>query len=239
MRSIDPEIVAQLESGQLKPYMLLAIALDEAVGAEESMYWEDATVLEWDTGTPLAIPPGGSYAYHFTDCMVPIAMGGGLYQPRSFEVQNIRYSTGQVVDKATIRIDNLDDFFTVPFVGGDPQGASVVLSLVLLDENNQPVGGESTALFYGEIDDWTLNDGELDFGIVNAYARWPKKKASRHPSSCRWVSFKDTDCKYTGADTSCGRTYTDCAAKGNQLNFGGFRWLPSIEGKDIWWGKRP
>ena len=208
MRSINTEIIAQLESGQLKPYLLLSIDLE---------------------GVP----------YLFTSCMVPIALGGELYEPRSFEVQNINYSTTQVVDKATIRIDNLDDYFTAPFVGGDPQGSSVVLSLVVLDENNQPYGGASTALFYGEIDEWSLQDGELDFGIVNAYARWPQKKTSRHPSSCRWVAFKDTDCKYSGSATTCGRTYADCQSKGNTANFGGFRWLPSIEGKEVWWGKRP
>ncbi len=208
MRSVNAEIVEQLESGAIKPYLLLSIE----IGAE---------------------------TYRLTTCMVPIALDGALYQPRSFEVQNIRYSTGQVVDKANIRLDNLDDYFTAPFVGGDPQGSSVVLSLVVLDDNNQPVGDDSTALFYGEIDDWVLEDGELNFGMVNAYARWPKKKTARHPSSCRWRSFKDDDCKYTGADTTCGRTYSDCQAKGNEANYGGFRWLPSIENKEVWWGKRP
>ena len=207
MRSINAEIVAQLESGQIKPYLLLSIDLDV-----ECL---------------------------FTTCMVPIALSGDLYQPRSFEVQNIRYSTAQVVDKATITLDNLDDFVTTAFVGGDPQGASVVLSLVVLDDDNQPIGGDSTALFYGEVDDWKLQDGELSFGVVNAYARWPKKKTSRHPSSCRWGAFKDGDCKYAGADATCGRSYSDCIAKGNQANFGGFRWLPSIEGKEVWWGKLP
>ncbi len=205
MRSIDPAIIAQLESGTIKPYLLLHLDL---------------------TGD-----------FDFTTCMVPIALDGVLYQPRPFEVQNVRYSTAQVVDKANIRIDNLDEYFTPDFVGGDPQGAEVVLSLVVLDENNQPVGDDSTALFYGEIDDWTLHDGEIEMGIVNKYARWPTKKASRHPSSCRWVAFKDDDCKYSGPDLHCGRTYTDCFAKGNQANFGGFRWLPSIEGREIWWGK--
>lgn len=39
---------------------------------------------------------------------------------------------------------------------------------------------------------------------------------------CRWKQFKDTNCKYAGSDTTCGRAWRDCLLKGNTLNFGGF-----------------
>lgn len=175
--------------------------------------------------------------YLFTKCQVPLNLHNFLYKPRSFEVQNIMYSTTSVVDKLSLRLDNTDDIFTPLFVGGDPQGVAVVLHLVVLDENNKPAGGDSTALFYGEIDDWDMQEGEINIGIVNAHSRWPKKKTARHPSSCRWSAFKDEDCKYVGSDTTCDRSYKDCFSKGNQLNFGGFRFLPSIENKEVWWGR--
>lgn len=177
--------------------------------------------------------------YYYTDCQVPIGLNSNLYQPRAFSIGGIRYSTGRVVDEASVELDNLDEELSTFFIGGTPQGEDVTISLVVLDSNNAVVAGDCTALFYGEIDRWSAKEDVIEFSIVNKYSRWPRKKAARHPSSCRWREFKDADCQYAGSDTECDRTYTTCTAKGNQANFGGFRWLPSIEGKEVWWGKVP
>ena len=44
-------------------------------------------------------------------------------------------------------------------------------------------------------------------------------------------------CLYAGAETWCDRTYARCTVLGNTDNFGGFRWLPSIIDKEVWWGR--
>jgi len=44
-------------------------------------------------------------------------------------------------------------------------------------------------------------------------------------------------CLYAGGETWCDRTYARCLVLGNTDNFGGFRWLPSIIDKEIWWGR--
>jgi hypothetical protein len=44
-------------------------------------------------------------------------------------------------------------------------------------------------------------------------------------------------CRYTGAETWCDRSWDRCSTLANTVNFGGFRYLPSIVGKQIFWGQ--
>lgn len=44
---------------------------------------------------------------------------------------------------------------------------------------------------------------------------------------CRCKKFKNARCGYSGADTTCTRTLTDCRSKGNQTRFGGFPTIPT------------
>jgi hypothetical protein len=48
-----------------------------------------------------------------------------------------------------------------------------------------------------------------------------------------------TECAYLGDETWCDQSYARCVTLGNSDNFGGFRFLPSLMEKDIWWGKVP
>ena len=41
-------------------------------------------------------------------------------------------------------------------------------------------------------------------------------------NNCNWI-FKEVECAYAGADTTCKRTYADCLAKGNLARFGGYK----------------
>ncbi|GAI73202.1 unnamed protein product, partial [marine sediment metagenome] len=44
------------------------------------------------------------------------------------------------------------------------------------------------------------------------------------------------ECGYGGGETWCDRTYARCVVLANSDNFGGFRWLPSIVDKEVFWG---
>jgi len=97
----------------------------------------------------------------------------------------------------------------------------------------------SLELFEGIIDNWKMEEGRISVEVTNIFARWQRRTLSRHSPSCRWPVFKGTYCTYTGSGTWCDRSYKRCLTLGNQDNFGGFRWLPSIIDKEIWWGKIP
>jgi len=44
-------------------------------------------------------------------------------------------------------------------------------------------------------------------------------------------------CRYAGGETWCDRTWERCLALNNTINFGGFRWLPGLFDKEVYWGQ--
>ena len=181
----------------------------------------------------------GENELRFTDCDIPLAYDGDLYVPRDFSIKNISYSLSKFVDQMTLEIDNLDEELTSTFVAGTPQGSTVIVSVIVLDSDLSIISSAATTLFEGEIGPWGLDEEKISITVTNQFSRWNQKTLTRHSASCRWKAFKGTECTYSGAETWCDRTYSRCVALGNQANFGGFRWLPSIVDKDIWWGSVP
>ena len=204
MRDIDASIVAQLQSGELRPFQLLDMEID-------------------------------SVNYRYTDCDVPLVITN-RFEPRGFKFDRIRYSLKTIVDSMTLECDNLDDALTSAFVGGNPQGSEVSLQLTVLDSSYQVVDAPVT-WFLGYIDEWKIDEEKLVMTVVSRLARWNQRTLSKHSASCRWKAFKGTECQYAGAEIWCDRSYTRCQVLGNTDNFGGFRFLPSIIDKEIWWGR--
>lgn len=91
--------------------------------------------------------------------------------------------------------------------------------------------------FRGEIGQWQFDESKVSMTLTNQFAQWNQKTLRMQSSSCSWPQFKGTECGYTGAATSCDRTYARCEQLSNTANFGGERWLPSIEDKEVWWGR--
>lgn len=218
MRTIDSNIVAKLQSEELKPFYLLTLTIN---------------------GTN----------YRYTDCDIPIYFSGSQYESLGFKVNAIRYSAHDIVDNVLIEIDNLDSIMTSLFVGGNPQNSEVILSMVILNQPAGPVvGSDNVTLFQGNIDSWELNEERLKITVVNKLSQWSQTTTSKYSASCRWKIFNSStlgssgiECTSTAGGAWCDRTYTRCinlngSAVANSI-FGGFRWLPSIVDKDIWWGR--
>ncbi|MBU2539168.1 MAG: hypothetical protein KKH22_12100, partial [Proteobacteria bacterium] len=91
----------------------------------------------------------------------------------------------------------------------------------------------------GAIDDWRSPEGSIEMTIASDMSQWHQKTMRMQSSSCSWRVFKGAECGYSGIETRCDRSYARCAALGNSANFGGERWLPSIEDANIWWGQAP
>jgi len=160
----------------------------------------------------------------------------GHFVPRKVKLDPIRYSMGRNVDSMEIQIDNLDDALTPAFVGGTPQGSTVTLSMVVLDANYKIIATPVT-LFKGIIDGWDMDEEKITLTVASELVRWNQKTLAKHSASCRWKEFKGAECAYAGAEGWCDRSFTRCTQLGNASNFGGFRWLPSIVDKEIWWGR--
>ena len=124
--------------------------------------------------------------------------------------------------------------------GGNPNGTVYMDDVrISFEDYNAIIGSEedkSLILFEGEIDSWDLDESKIDIVVASIFTKWQQRTLSRHPPSCRWKKFKGDECKYAGGYTWCDRTYARCVFLNNSDNFGGFRWLPSIELKEVWWG---
>ena len=164
-----------------------------------------------------------------------------VYTPHGFRFQSASYSAGRIVDQVQIEIDNLDSVMTSVFVDGTPQGEDVVLMMTVVDDDRTLVssGADEIILFDGQIDSWVLDEEKLKVTVTSALSKWSQKTLSKHPKSCRWKVFKGTECQYAGGEAWCDRTYIRCAALSNTANYGGFRFLPSLVDKAIWWGRQP
>lgn len=172
----------------------------------------------------------------YTDCDVPIATGGNTFNPRYFKHGGIKYSIGKIVDSISVELDNIDQTLSTAFIGGDPQGSDVTVQEVVLNSSYAVVQTPVT-WFQGTIDDWEADEDGINMKVVGPNYAWSRRLAGLHPSSCRWPVFKGTECTYAGGQSTCDRSYARCASLTNTNNFGGFRWLPSIEGKEIVWGR--
>jgi hypothetical protein len=179
--------------------------------------------------------------YRYTDCDVPIVHDGNTYTPRGFKFQPAKYSTGRIVDQVQIEYDNLDSVLTSVFVDGTPQDSDAMLMVVIVDDDGTLVSDtdDDVVLFDGQIDSWVLDEEKLKVTITSALSKWSQKTLSKHPKSCRWKVFKGTECQYAGGSSWCDRTYARCIALSNTANFGGYRFLPSLVDKVIWWGRSP
>jgi hypothetical protein len=159
-----------------------------------------------------------------------------LFNPRGLKFDLIKYSIQNVVDSVRIEIDNIDETLSIPFVGGTPQGAGVKIQLALLSTSYGVIASPIT-VFQGNLDSWNLDEEKINITVASEMVQWNQKTLAKYSPSCRWKSFKGTECKYNGSQPDCDRTYARCEALSNTANFGGFRWLPSIIDKDIWWGR--
>jgi len=186
----------------------------------------------------------GVNTYKYTTLDVPITLTGdpsGTFTSRGFEFESINYTLSNVMDDCTIRLDNLDQVLTSIFVGGqvEEKTASVYLGLMntASDATSEVLG--TVLVFTGEVDSFELDETEVRLVIGSIFTRWGHQTFNKNSSSCRWKVFKGTRCGYSGVENLCDRSYTRCLTLGNTANFGGFRWLPSIENKKIWWGPTP
>lgn len=187
----------------------------------------------------------GDFVFRFTDCEVAQALDEDgspeLYESRAFTQVSGKYSTRSIVDSSSIKIDNADDYLTQFFVGGTPQGSAIEVRRFWIIHSDSHGAYQPPLvplmLFNGNIDAWTMQDGELGIKMKSEFSQWNQITLRIQSSSCSWKVFKGTECQYAGGETWCDRTYTRCNALNNTANFGGERWVPSIIDKIVWWGR--
>ncbi len=180
--------------------------------------------------------------HYFTNSDINIVYNDGTgnqtYLSRGFTVPSIEYSASPTVDQVQIEMDNVDLNFSQMVLAEEVRGKTVTVSLASLNKVPQVIA--NNLLFSGVIDSVEVNRDKAMFTIVSHMYLWQKPIPKRtHSSRCQWTFRDAVTCKYAAADTVCDKSYDDCSNKSNTANFGGFRWLPSLIDKEIWWGRVP
>ena len=157
------------------------------------------------------------------------------FETMPFGVSTIKYSTGAAVDKVIIDIENVDLQMSAVFLNEDIMNKWGILWIGFFDSNNVIID-QPIEVFRGLVSTWKLSEPKASITLVNEFILWNKKTLRKHQSACRWP-FKGTECKYAGAETWCDQSYARCTVLNNTDNFGGFRWLPDLMEREIYWGR--
>jgi|GEM_PF-2853541 len=157
------------------------------------------------------------------------------YETMPFSISAVNYSAKSSVDKVEIEIGNVDLQMSAVFLSEDIMNKWGTLKVGFFDSDNQIID-QTFKVFEGLVSTWKLTEPKASITFVNEFVLWNKKTLRKYQSACRWP-FKSTECGYTGAETWCDQGYARCTALDNTDNFSGFRWLPDLMEKQIYWGK--
>ncbi len=174
--------------------------------------------------------------FYYSNANIPVYISGQKYTPLDFELPEMKLASALSVDNITIKIANVDLGFSSILLNEDVRNKVVIVSFGAMTKYGGVIGVEE--IFRGLISDWIIEETYVTINVVNELILWRKKPLRSASSSCPWL-FKGTECTYAGAELWCDQTYDRCRSLNNDLNYGGFRFLPSIAEKQIWWGNTP
>jgi len=178
-----------------------------------------------------------STTLRYTDCDIDLYYDGDKFQHFDLSIGSVNFTADMAVDRMQINFANPGLAFSSVLLGEDVLNKPVLVSLACLDADNQIITAP-IEVFRGTVTTWNLTETRAVLNVANEFALWRKKTLRQSQSSCPWP-FKDDECGYTGAEAWCDQSYDRCAELSNTDNFGGFRFLPDIIEKEIWWGRLP
>lgn len=174
---------------------------------------------------------------YFTDADIDIYYDSRWWYSRGIEFDAVKLSASPRIDNISFAIDNVDKTFTNIVLEQETRGKECIIYRIALDRNMNVIG--STILFLGYLDAIEIDKRRARFQVYNHFIRWKMLTPRRfHSATCQWT-FKSTYCGYGGGETWCDHSWERCVALGQKLNFSGFRWLPFLVEKQIWWGRIP
>ncbi len=175
--------------------------------------------------------------YRYTDADIDIYYSGQWWYSRGIEFDAAKLSASPRVDSLSFEIDKVDKTFSAIVLAEETRGKECTIWRAALDKNMAVLG--VSKLFVGYLDSIEIDNKRARISVYNHFIRWKMLTPRRlHSATCPWT-FKSTYCAYAGAETWCDHSWERCVALTNKLNFGGFRWLPYLVDKQIWWGRAP
>lgn len=178
-----------------------------------------------------------SYTYRYCDIDMDIWHEGNQYLARGIEFDAANLSLLPKVDSITFEIDNVALEISSMVMNNEVRGKRCVIYRAAVDRQSlQPIG--TATLFVGFLDEVEIDHQRGRFTVFNQFIKWKTPTPRRiHSATCPWT-FKGAECGYSGSETWCDHSWDRCSTLGNTPSFGGFRWLPALQDKEISWGKK-
>lgn len=145
---------------------------------------------------------------------------GKLYEKAVISHESETQDSSGAITETSLQVGNYDQIIQSYISIYKLEGKKVLISTLVLDSLGAIVWTKGSEFRIKNISvksdfaSFTLSSGldVLSITFPNRIARG---------LYCRW-KFKESECKYSGADAICTLTWDDCFTKGNSANFGGF-----------------
>ncbi|MCG8638492.1 MAG: hypothetical protein MI862_02090 [Desulfobacterales bacterium] len=168
----------------------------------------------------------------YSNLDIDVYVGGNKFRSREFSVDPVNYTTDLSVDKMQLLFADQEQEMAAILGNYTIVNRECIIYLGAMD-GFTPVVEE---FFRGPVSAWDM-DKEVEIIVSTEMVFW-NKRALRLPGDiCPWT-LGDVECSYTGSETACNGTYDRCLVLGMEDSFGGARFLPSLEEKQIQWGKK-
>ena len=191
-------------------------------------WYTDSKVYECilNNPAPSTSPPNGtywqeysSYPLRFTDWSENVVYNSHTYVPFGVKLGDIRWGADGKMQDLTLAVANIGDdrFIQECIENYEVIGQKVVITQLVKDIDD-PI--QVTFKVKGA----KSNKGQVTFTLAMGFDYLKSEMPTRtmFQRYCRWT-FKDSNCQYSGIDTTCNRTFEECKDnKQNILNFGGF-----------------
>jgi hypothetical protein len=172
--------------------------------------------------------------YRWTDADIPLYASGGNYLPRPLRINGLEQAPGFAVDRVNLEVSNVDRVLSALLLGENCAGKPIILSCRAVDAVGRAIATQE--LFRGILIGWgDLDEQRVPLRLGSEFMLWSKKALRLPTPSCPWV-FKKTECAYAGTEDWCDQSPERCDDLENYSNFGGRKYISSIEGKKIYWG---
>ena len=173
---------------------------------------------------------------YYTDADRPVHYNDIRYTPAPLAFADIAYAAALSVDQVSVEFGNANLTMSAYLLGEDARNRTTIISQGVMNAAGTVLG--LTNLSQGIVGEWELTEDRATIRALNELVLWRKRPLRTASATCPWV-FKGTECGYAGAGAWCDQSYSRCAELGNQANFGGFRFLPALMEKQLWWGRVP
>jgi len=169
---------------------------------------------------------------YLTDCDQPIVYDGHAFEPDALAVTGVQdgAAAGSAGGRLTLGTGGPYWQALLADLAGGLRAFEVTFWEAWLDVATfpSPVPAEvrAVAVMRVEAAEWDRSAIVLTLGPAAnpVLSRLPFRE---YQTICTYRTFKGAQCGYTGAETTCDRTYAACTARSNTARFGGFLTFPS------------